>query len=62
MKVLVPFLGNALCGADEKWKTLKGTWEKKFDVDIDLRGRRSRGNKWLGNSIARDLVIIGPDN
>ena len=61
LKVLVPFLGNALCAVDEKWITLKGKWEKDFDVDIDLRGRKSRGGQWVGSSIARDLVIIGPD-
>ena len=61
LKVLVPFLGNALCEADEKWVTLKGKWEKDFNVDIDLRGRKSRGGQWVGSSIARDLVIIGPD-
>ena len=61
LKVLVPFLGNALCEADEKWITLKGKWEKDFNVDIDLRGRKSRGGQSVGSSIARDLVIIGPD-
>ena len=62
LKVLVPFLGNALCCDDEKWVTLKCKWEEQLQVYIDLRGRKSRGNQWVGNSIARDLVTIGPDN
>ena len=61
LKVLVPFLGNALCCDDEQWPILKGTWEEEFKVDIELRGRKSRGNQWVGDSWARDLVIIGPE-
>ena len=61
LKVLVPFLGNALCSADEKWIALKSKWEKDFNVTIDLRGRKSRGGQSVGSSIARDLAIIGPD-
>ena len=41
--------------------TMKGKWEEQFNVSIDLRGPKSTGNKRVGNSIARKMVIIGPD-
>jgi hypothetical protein len=61
LKVLVPFLGTALCRGGKTWNTLKTGWGVRFHVDINLRGRKSTGNRWVGSSIARELAIIGPD-
>ena len=61
LKVLVPFLGIALCCDGETWKTLKTSWDVRFQVDINLGGRKSTGTRWVGSSIARELAIIGPD-
>ena len=61
LKVRVPFLGNALCRDGETWKTLKTSWDDRFQVAINLRGRQSTGNRWVGSSIARELAILGPN-
>ena len=61
LKVRVPFLGNALCRDGETWKTLKTSWDDRFQVAINLRGRQSTGHRWVGSSIARELAIIGPN-
>ena len=61
LKVQVPFLGKDLCDDGEKWNELKKTWEEQFKVDIDLRGRKSRGWQYIGNCLAQNLAIIGPE-
>ena len=39
LKVLVPFLGNALCEADEKWITLKDKWAPSWELSMEENGK-----------------------
>ena len=57
-----PFVVEHWPAFDEQWATMRRKWEEQFKVDINLQGRTRRVNQWVGNSVARDFVIIGPAN